>query len=171
MKIVKHILVGLMAIVLTIKFCDWLYNRPVKDWGIEAEAAEISTHTVDIHSYEIYDKTATNDDIFFEEEKEDENIVWYEFEATAYCSCERCCGKSDGITASGAPALENVTVAMDSSIPFFTHIYIEGMGERIVQDRGGAINENKIDIYFDSHEDALNFGKQQIKLYFMEEYQ
>lgn len=79
---------------------------------------------------------------------------------TAYCPCVKCCGKSDGITASGVKAVEGVTVAMNKSIPFGTKIYIDGVGERIVQDRGGAIKGNKIDLYFDSHEKALEFGRQ-----------
>ena len=79
---------------------------------------------------------------------------------TAYCHCAKCCGKSDGITASGEKAVEGITVAMDKSIPFGTKIYIDGIGERIVQDRGGAIKGNRIDLYFDSHQEALNFGRQ-----------
>ena len=79
---------------------------------------------------------------------------------TAYCPCVKCCGKSDGITASGEKAVEGITVAMDKSMPFGTKIYIDGVGERIVQDRGGAIKGNRIDLYFDSHEKALEFGRQ-----------
>ena len=83
-----------------------------------------------------------------------------EFIITAYCPCMKCCGKTDGITASGDKATEGVTVAMDKSMPFGTKIYIDGVGERIVQDRGGAIKGNRIDLYFDSHQEALNFGRQ-----------
>ena len=79
---------------------------------------------------------------------------------TAYCPCVKCCGKSNGITASGAKAIEGVTIAMNKSIPFGAKIYIDGVGERIVQDRGGAIKGNRIDLYFDSHQEALNFGRQ-----------
>ena len=79
---------------------------------------------------------------------------------TAYCACVQCCGKTDGITASGIKAVEGVTVAMDKSIPFGTKIYIDGVGERIVQDRGGAITGNRIDLYFSDHQSALNFGRQ-----------
>ena len=79
---------------------------------------------------------------------------------TAYCACVQCCGKNDGITASGVKAVEGVTVATDKSIPFGTKIYIDGVGERIVQDRGGAIKGNRIDLYFENHQSALNFGRQ-----------
>lgn len=82
------------------------------------------------------------------------------YTVTAYCPCVKCCGKSNGITASGIKAVEGVTVAMNKSIPFGTKVYIDGVGERIVQDRGGAIKGNRIDLYFDSHQKALNFGRQ-----------
>lgn len=83
-----------------------------------------------------------------------------EYVITAYCHCVKCCGKTDGITASGDKATEGVTVAMDKSMPFGTKIYIDGVGERIVQDRGGAIKGDRIDLYFENHQDAMNFGRQ-----------
>ena len=87
---------------------------------------------------------------------------------TAYCPCEKCCGKwalnrPNGVvyTASGEVAQEGVTVAADWDVyPAGTVLYIEGMGEYIVQDIGGAVNGNHIDVYFDTHEEAVNFGKQ-----------
>lgn len=95
-----------------------------------------------------------------------------EFKLTAYCPCTKCCGKwgenrptdANGnmivVTASGRYAKENWTVAADTSmLPFGTRIYINGY-EYEVQDRGGAIKENRIDIYFDDHQEALNFGIQ-----------
>ena len=96
------------------------------------------------------------------EDREIETVqpIIEEFIITAYCPCMKCCGKTDGITASGDKATEGVTVAMDKSMPFGTKIYIDGVGERIVQDRGGAIKGNRIDLYFDSHQEALNFGRQ-----------
>ena len=79
---------------------------------------------------------------------------------TAYCHCQKCCGKMDGITASGEKAMQGVTVAMNKSIPFGTKIYIDGVGERIVQDRGSAIKGNRIDLYFENHQEADAFGRQ-----------
>ena len=81
---------------------------------------------------------------------------------TAYCDCEICCGKTDGITASGAKAVEGITLAADKRYPFGTQMYIDGFGWRTVQDRGGAIQGNHVDLYFDSHGDALEFGTKQM---------
>ena len=97
---------------------------------------------------------------------------WIDAVATAYCPCEICCGKwalnrPDGIvyTASGAIAEEGVTIAADWSVYSpGTILYIEGIGERTVQDRGGAIRGQKIDVFFNSHEDALRFGRQEVRI-------
>ena len=98
---------------------------------------------------------------------------WIEAVATAYCPCERCCGswalnRPDGIvyTASGAEAVQGVTIAADWSIyPPGTVLFVEGLGEMVVQDRGGAIQGQKIDVYFESHDDALQFGRQNVRFY------
>lgn len=85
--------------------------------------------------------------------------------ATAYCPCERCCGKwADGITASGVKARANHTIAVDKKvIPFGTTVIINGR-EYVAEDTGGAIKGNKIDIYFDSHEEALKWGRRTIEI-------
>ena len=84
------------------------------------------------------------------------------YELTAYCSCSYCCGKSDGITASGTVATAGRTVACNS-IPLGTHILINDV-EYIVEDTGG-MGSNVIDIYFNSHQEALEFGRQKGEVY------
>lgn len=92
------------------------------------------------------------------------------YEVTAYCACEQCCGPyADGITYSGEPAVEGVTIAADiDKLPIGTELYIEGVGYRVVQDIGGSIYGDKIDVYFDSHQDALEFGRQQLEVWEVE---
>lgn len=82
-----------------------------------------------------------------------------EFTITYYCACVKCCGKTDGITASGAVVREGVTVAVDPKvIPLGTYLYIDGIGYRVAQDVGGAIQGNRIDVYMKDHNAALICG-------------
>ena len=81
-----------------------------------------------------------------------------EYTITAYCPCEKCTGKvdPDGITASGKKASPNHTIAAPTEFEFGTKLYIDGITYE-VEDRGGAITGKRLDIYFDTHEEALAF--------------
>ncbi len=92
-------------------------------------------------------------------------------EVTAYCPCTRCCGpQAQGITASGKHVSYNngEFVAADTSLfPFGTKLIIPGYAnERPVEviDRGGAIKGKKLDVYFDDHDVALQWGRQWIEV-------
>lgn len=97
-------------------------------------------------------------------ESRKDNSGYIKFTATAYCGCAKCCGKSTGKTASGTIATAGRTVAMSSSYSFGTKIEIQGMGTYIVEDRGGAIKGNRIDIFFSNHQKALDFGRKTVYL-------
>ena len=91
---------------------------------------------------------------------------------TGYCSCPICVGSNSGtITASGTTPTANRTVAASSNFAFGTKLYIPGFkdsgsgGIYLVEDRGGAIQGNRIDVYFNSHSEALTFGKRTMKAY------
>lgn len=93
------------------------------------------------------------------------DVLIGEFVLTAYCPCAQCCGKSTGITASGVTAQSNHTIAADTSVlPFGTEVYIDGQSY-VVEDTGGAIKSNRIDIFFATHSEALAFGKKTEKVY------
>lgn len=81
------------------------------------------------------------------------------FTVTAYCPCEKCCGAyANGYTATGEKAIQGVTIAADPDVlPMGTEIELDGH-TYTVQDTGGAIAGNRLDLYFDSHEDALRWG-------------
>lgn len=89
---------------------------------------------------------------------------------TAYCSCEQCCGKTDGITATGTAATEGRTIAVDPSvIPYGSVVYFEGVdsciGGYIAEDCGGAIKGNRIDLFCAEHETALEWGVRELEVY------
>ena len=79
------------------------------------------------------------------------------FKVTAYCSCAQCCGKTNGITSSGTKATANHTIAASTQFAMGTKLKINGI-VYTVEDRGGAISGNRIDIYMDSHSQALAWG-------------
>lgn len=79
------------------------------------------------------------------------------YKITAYCSCAKCCGKTTGITASGTRATPGRTIAAPSRFAFGTKLSLNGT-VYTVEDRGGAIRGNKIDLYVGSHAEALAWG-------------
>lgn len=79
------------------------------------------------------------------------------YKVTAYCPCSKCCGKSSGITALGTRATAGRTVAASSKFSFGTKLNVNGH-IYTVEDRGGAISGNKIDIFVNSHAEALAWG-------------
>ena len=87
------------------------------------------------------------------------------FELTAYCPCKICCGQYSkeaggaGTTKTGTIPVEGRTIAVDPSvIPLGSIVTIFGLGDRVAEDIGGAIKSHKIDVFFNSHQDAWNFG-------------
>ncbi|MFR2788644.1 MAG: G5 domain-containing protein [Clostridia bacterium] len=79
------------------------------------------------------------------------------YKITAYCPCSKCCGKATGRTASGTKATPGRTVAASGKYAFGTKLNIGGH-IYTVEDRGGAITGNKIDIFVGSHAEALQWG-------------
>ena len=86
------------------------------------------------------------------------------FNVTAYCPCEQCCGiwatnRPNGIVygASGARLKANHSIAVDPTvIPYGTKVVINQIAY-VAEDCGGAIKGNRIDIYFENHNEALAF--------------
>ena len=96
------------------------------------------------------------------------------FNTSAYCSCAKCCGKTNGITASGAKATAWYTLAAGKGYKMGTVIYIPALADKpnggwfVVQDRGGAISNSKLDVYMGSHSQALQYGRKTLECYVYE---
>lgn len=87
-----------------------------------------------------------------ERAEEKEKRFLGEFKLTAYCPCRSCSAGYGFQTATGARAAEGTTIAVDPRvIPYHTKVYIEGVGYRIAQDCGGAVKQNRIDIFVANH--------------------
>lgn len=80
---------------------------------------------------------------------------------TGYCACQVCCGKyADGVTASGRPPVQGRTVAANFA-PFGSILTIEGLENSfVVEDRMNRKYSQRVDIYFQNHDEALRWGKQ-----------
>lgn len=92
---------------------------------------------------------------YLSKEKTEKSFLGY-YELTAYCNCTQCT-QGLGITASGTSPKQGRTVAING-IPFGTKVYLEGYGTYTVEDRGG-MGYGVVDVYFNSHSDALKFGR------------
>ncbi len=83
------------------------------------------------------------------------------FKLTAYCNCAQCCGSAGNQTASGTWPAAGRTVAM-AGVPFGTQLLING-NVYTVEDLGTPYGH--VDIYFNSHAEALSFGLQYADVY------
>lgn len=81
------------------------------------------------------------------------------FKLTGYCPCSQCCGEAhSGHTSTGAVPHANHTVSVDPKfIPYGTVLVINGI-EYVAEDCGGGVNKYHIDIFFNTHAEALTFG-------------
>lgn len=121
-------------------------EKPVHDKRLitkEAERVEIEPETHEERTEPEPERTACD--------SEPEREYLGRYRITGYCTCSQCCGKSDGVTASGTTATVGRTCAAPKDIPFGTRLWIEGIGERVVEDRGGAVNGKKIDVLCADH--------------------
>ena len=97
--------------------------------------------------------------------KQEEYVSLGSFSTTAFCPCDECSGGWGHYTSSGATATEGVTIAVDESIiPIGTKVYIDGH-EYIAQDTGAWIEGYEIDIFFEDHATALEWGRQEKEVY------
>lgn len=90
------------------------------------------------------------------------------FKLTFYCACSSCSGGYGAGTATGTRCTEGRTIAVDPRvIPLGSKVYIEGFGDFIAEDTGGAIKGNKIDIYLSDHDRCYELGVTSANVYLM----
>lgn len=93
----------------------------------------------------------------------------YTMLATAYEPGPTSCGRyADGYTAIGMKAEPGVVAVDPRVIPLGTKLYVEGYGPAIAADVGAAIKGNRIDLLFETVEEALRYGKRWVKVYVLE---
>ena len=81
--------------------------------------------------------------------------IW--MESTAYSPYE-----GGAYTATGAPVRYGIAAVDTDLIPLGTNLYIEGYGHALAADVGGAIQGNRIDLAFDSYQEAMDWGRRDV---------
>ncbi len=88
--------------------------------------------------------------------------------ATAYDPSPRCCGpRATGRTACGTKACKGVVAVDPRVIPFGTRLYIPGYGFAVAEDKGSAIKGDRIDLCFDSYDEAVHYGCRIVDVYIL----
>ncbi len=103
---------------------------------------------------------------------------------TGYCPCGACCNwrrtwygraviasgpragerKAVGITASGKRAGRGMIAADPDVLPMRTQLFVPGYGYGTVEDTGGAIQGNKLDLFFETHTQARQWGVKKLNV-------
>lgn len=107
-------------------------------------------------------------------------IEYETYEVTAYTANAESTGKTPdhpayGITASGDPVEQGVTIACPPEMAFGTAVYIpyfsdwDNGGLFECQDRGGAITAGKIDVYMADLDEAIAFGRRELDVVILNE--
>ena len=86
---------------------------------------------------------------------------------TFYCACVLCCGEwADGKTFTGAVPKQGWTVACDPKVlPMGSLVRIDDLeiGRYFkCEDIGSAIKKRHLDVYVESHADALKLGRKRL---------
>lgn len=90
------------------------------------------------------------------------------YRITGYCGCEKCSG-GHTLTSSGTVPTANHTISADlSQLPLGTRLMINGL-VYTVEDEGSSVRGNVLDIYYDSHEEALANGVFEAEVFLLNE--
>ncbi|NLN87906.1 MAG: hypothetical protein GX133_09990 [Syntrophomonadaceae bacterium] len=85
--------------------------------------------------------------------------------ATAYDGCYQCNKPWYGYPSYiGLPLARGIVAVDPKVIPMGTRLYVEGYGNAIAADQGNAIKGNRIDLFFDTHAEALRYGMKTVKV-------
>ena len=155
---------------------------PLSIYAVGQQELNAEAHKDDfkpVAEVHVMEPTESIQEVPVEVEEEPEYISLGEFKLTAYCSCEKCCGKwandrpvdEEGneivIGASGEVLEAGISIAVDRKvIPYGSTVLINGQ-EYIAHDCGGAIKQNRIDVYCNDHKEALNFGVQYAEVFIL----
>ena len=91
------------------------------------------------------------------------------YTATAYDPGLKSCGAyATGHTATGVRAQKGIVAVDPKRIPLHSRLYIEGYGYAVAEDTGGKIKGRRIDLCFNTNSQARQFGRREVKVYFLD---
>ncbi|HHY14058.1 MAG TPA: DUF348 domain-containing protein [Thermoanaerobacterales bacterium] len=94
--------------------------------------------------------------------------------ATAYDAGVKSTGKTPdhpqyGITSTGVKVRKGIASVDPKTIPLGSRLYVTGYGPALAADTGSAIKGNRIDLYHETYEEAMRFGRKKVKVYILDE--
>lgn len=181
-EIYKDVIIGTLLIAVLFCACIKVFDKygearlqQQEQMRIEAEASPVTqpepieTTFTPEPTYNFIGETETEEGVF----KVKANLIG-SFTARAYCPCASYCGTETHLTANGTTPIDGETVPVDPEvIPLGSNIVVEdsqgNFGIFIAEDTGSAVQGNAIEFYFDSHQDALDYGVEEVTVYTAEE--
>ena len=176
----KNVLYVVIVVVIIIVIVNCMYWCRDTKSITENNTAESTVETIIESITNKEEGTIDKEEIIIETETDKEvdtnqavqPISLGEFKLTAYCPCEKCCGKwannrPNGVTygSIGEELKGGYSIAVDPKvIPYRTEVIINGHTYK-AQDCGGLIKGNRIDIFFENHQSALDFGVQYAEVF------
>lgn len=156
----KNTIIRLFFTIIFLLLLYWFYKQ-IMFKVVDAKADDTTTTTYNIECENNHNSVGMANVI--DNKPKYKNLG--KFKLTGYCPCKECCGKNDGITSTGVKAKQGRTIAVDTNIiPYGSKVKINGK-EYTAEDCGGAIKNNRIDVFFNTHKEALEFGVNYTNVY------
>lgn len=158
----------------------FIVTLSIQQEHLDRQESEISKMQADLYKIKLENQKKEQELEVLKQIEGKEMIYYGKCTLTAYTleECEKPITSGGyGITAIGKKTIVGITAAADwDNLPPGTQIFIEGLGIRIIEDRGGGIQGDEIDVYFgDPQEDsrarkeALIFGRQEREVWIINE--
>ena len=79
------------------------------------------------------------------------------------------CGSGTGLTSIGLVPYEGIVAVDPRVIPYYTKMYIPGYGIAMAGDTGGAIIGNRVDLFMNTYQEAIQWGRRDVEIYILED--
>lgn len=134
------------------------------EYKIQASAGGVSLSHVFYYKNGAYSRTPFPQTIIVDGQA---MISMGTFKTTAYCPCNSCSEGWGRNTSTGATATAGRTIAVDPRVlPYGSKLLINGV-VYTAEDCGGGVKRNHIDIFFDTHSEARQYGVKNVEVFLL----